>query len=266
MKGRVRRSAPIPSLEPVVNRKFVEVEMVEYRTGLKQGLALTILAACCSLAACGGGGDSATAATADTALNPDPVAATAPAPGPTTSVSTAALALSGTPSGSAKVGVAYSFTPALQPVDAAATFSVTNKPSWANFSIATGELSGTPAASDLGTHPNIVITANTGGTSATLASFSIDVTESSTVGSATLSWVPPTSHTDGSSLSNLGGYNIYYGGSAETMTNKIQVTNPGLTAYVVGGLGAGTHFFGITAYSTAGSESDLAVVGSKTIM
>jgi hypothetical protein len=46
----------------------------------------------------------------------------------------------------------------------------------------------------------------------------------------------------------------------------IQVSNPGITLYVVDNLAAGTHYFAVTAYNTAGAESDRSAVGSKTIM
>ncbi|MEP7311180.1 MAG: fibronectin type III domain-containing protein, partial [Pseudomonadota bacterium] len=88
----------------------------------------------------------------------------------------------------------------------------------------------------------------------------------SNFGTASLSWTPPTAHTDGSQISNLAGYNIYYGTSSATMTNKIQITNPGLTAYTVADLASGTYYFGITAYTAAGTESDISAVGSKTII
>jgi hypothetical protein len=84
-------------------------------------------------------------------------------------------------------------------------------------------------------------------------------------GAATLSWTPPTQNTDGSSVTNLAGYNIYYGTSPEDLTTKIQVTNAGLTAYTVADLGAGTYYFSVSAYTANGVESAPSAVGSKTI-
>ena len=66
-------------------------------------------------------------------------------------------------------------------------------------------------------------------------------------------------------LGNLAGYRIYYGTNANALSSTIQVTNPGLTNYVIGNLGAGTHYFGIAAYTTDGVESAMSVIGSKTI-
>jgi hypothetical protein len=144
-------------------------------------------------------------------------------------------------------------------------FSISNKPGWASFSTADGTLSGTPAATDLGDFNAIVISVADGAQTASLASFKISVAAGNS-GSATLSWTPPTQNTDDTTITNLGGYNIYYGSDATAMNNKIQVTNPGLTSYTITGLGAGTHYFGITAYTTNGVESDLSGVGSASIM
>jgi hypothetical protein len=210
------------------------------------------------LSACGGG--EATVATAGASSGTDPVAAAAAG-----SSSATGLTISGTPLTSIAAGRAYGFTPTVTQT-AGVSFSISNKPAWATFNTVTGALGGTPTDANIGTTAGIVITANNAATSATLAAFSLAVTQATaSVGAASLSWNPPTQNTDGSSVSNLGGYNIYYGTSAESLTNKIQVSNAGLTAYTVSNLDSGTYFFGISAYTTSGAESDVAVVGSKTI-
>ncbi|MET0291173.1 MAG: fibronectin type III domain-containing protein [Steroidobacteraceae bacterium] len=84
-----------------------------------------------------------------------------------------------------------------------------------------------------------------------------------TTGSATLSWTPPTQNTDGSSLANLAGYRIYYGTKADALNQQIQVTNPGLTAYTVSNLDAGTYYFAVAAYTADGVEGAPSSVGSK---
>lgn len=58
----------------------------------------------------------------------------------------------------------------------AASFSISNKPSWASFDVATGALTGTPKASDAGVYQDIVITATNVSGSASLPPFSITVT------------------------------------------------------------------------------------------
>lgn len=84
--------------------------------------------------------------------------------------------ISGTPASNATVGQTYSFVPtASDPDGDAITFSVVNKPTWAAFSTATGRLSGTPAASHVGTYNNIVIRVSDGRTTTSLPAFSIRV-------------------------------------------------------------------------------------------
>jgi hypothetical protein len=74
-------------------------------------------------------------------------------------------------------------------------------------------------------------------------------------GTATLDWTPPTENSDGSSLTNLAGYTVYYGTSADSLTHSVKVSNPGLTAYTVSNLPSGTWYFAVTSYSSAGVES-----------
>ncbi len=163
------------------------------------------------------------------------------------------------------VGVAYNFAPsATDPAGGALTYSVQNLPAWAKFSAATGELSGTPAAASVGTFSNIVISVSDGTRSAALPAFSIAVTQSAD-GSATLSWAPPTENTDGSALSDLAGYWIYYGTSPTALTQSVQVTNPGLATYVVGNLSPGTWYFSVVAYTSVSTQSAQSAVASKTI-
>ena len=75
-----------------------------------------------------------------------------------------------------QVGKSYTFQPSASDPDGnPLTFSISNKPSWASFSATTGRLSGTPAASNVGTFANIVISVSDGQASASLQSFSIAV-------------------------------------------------------------------------------------------
>lgn len=100
------------------------------------------------------------------------------------------------------------------------------------------------------------------------SSSSPPVTSSSpapTVGAATLSWTAPDQNTDGSALTNLAGYRIYYGTSANDLDQVISISNVGITAYVVDDLTAGTYYFSIRAYTSAGTESSLSNVVSDTI-
>jgi hypothetical protein len=84
-------------------------------------------------------------------------------------------------------------------------------------------------------------------------------------GTATLDWTPPTENTDGSVLTNLAGYTVYYGTSPSDLTQSVKVTNPGLTAYTLSNLPSGTWYFTVTSYSSAGFESTRSGVVSTTI-
>ena len=153
------------------------------------------------------------------------------------------------------MGTAYSFRPnASDPDSDPLTFSITNPPSWATFSPATGQLSGTPAAANVGTSALITIKVSDGKTSTVLPPFVITVSGGSN-GSVTLAWAPPQLNTDGSALVNLAGYRIIYGTSPTALTQTIQVPNPGLATYMVEALTPGTWYFSIKSYNSTGGES-----------
>ena len=98
-----------------------------------------------------------------------------------------------------------------------------------------------------------------GTTTVSLPAFAIAVTE---VGakSATLSWKPPTVNSNGSALTNLAGYRIYYGTSATSLTHSITINSVGVTTDVVTDLSPGTYYFALMAFNTAGTESKLSNV------
>lgn len=88
-----------------------------------------------------------------------------------------APSISGSPDGSVDQDQSYRFTPAANDIDAneTLTFSIDNKPSWAQFDSATGTLSGTPGNADVGGQSNIIISVSDGEASAQLNAFSITV-------------------------------------------------------------------------------------------
>jgi hypothetical protein len=180
------------------------------------------------------------------------------------SSSNTAPVISGSPASRVDVNTAYSFRPTASDANGdALTFAISGQPSWASFNTSTGQLSGAPSTSHVGTFANIVISVSDGKTTASLPAFSIDVTQAS-LGSATLSWSAPTQNTDGTTLTNLAGYRIVYGASASAMSQSIQISNAGVTTYVLD-LMPGTYFFAIKAYSSAGAESDASNVVSKVV-
>lgn len=173
--------------------------------------------------------------------------------------------ISGTPTTSIKAGSAYSFTPSASDANGdSLTFTITNKPSWATFSASTGRLSGTPTAAQVGTYSNIVIKVSDGQASASLAAFSISVTATAN-GTASLSWTPPTRNTDGTTLTNLSGYRIYYGTSSGSLNQTVQVNNPSVSTYVIENLSPATYYFAVKSLTSSGAESSLSNVASKTV-
>ena len=183
------------------------------------------------------------------------------------STSNRAPVLSGTPSTSVVAGNAYAFRPTgSDPEGRTLTWSISNRPAWATFSTATGALTGTPTATNVGTYSNIVISASDGTNRTSLPAFSIAVNSVGTsTGSATLSWTPPTLNTNGTALTNLAGYRIYYGTSPSTLTRTVTLSNAGLTRYVISDLSAATWYFSIRAYTSTGAESTNSNTVSKVV-
>ncbi|MEI5637740.1 MULTISPECIES: Ig-like domain-containing protein [unclassified Pseudoalteromonas] len=85
--------------------------------------------------------------------------------------------LSGSPDTSVDEDSVYDFTPTLTDPDSddTHTYSIVNKPDWAEFDTQTGQLTGTPEDSDVGTTSDIEISVTDGTDSDTLAAFSIEV-------------------------------------------------------------------------------------------
>ena len=163
--------------------------------------------------------------------------------------------IAGTPATEAVVGTEYSFTPTATDADNdTLTFSISGRPAWAAFDSATGRLSGTPAAGDVGSYNGIVISVDDGTDTADLAPFSISVTASAT-GSITVSWTAPTENDDGSPLTDLAGYKIYYGTEPGNYTTRVDVDSAGVTTWVIDELPAGTYYLAATSVNGIGVES-----------
>lgn len=82
---------------------------------------------------------------------------------------------------------------------------------------------------------------------------------------AQLSWTPPTQNTDGSPLTDLGGYTIYYGPSAGNYLSQQDVPDETATGATVTDLTEGTWYFAVTAYDTSANESALSNEASDTV-
>jgi hypothetical protein len=173
--------------------------------------------------------------------------------------------ISGAPAATVAAGRAYSFTPtASDPDGQRLTFTIANKPGWASFDAASGRLYGTPADANVGTYSSIQISVTDGQYSATLPAFSIAVQKSSS-GTATLSWVAPTTNVDGTPVTNLGGYRIAYGQTPSNLAQSLDIPSAVVTSAVIENLAAGTWYFAVKAYTTANVESDLSNLAQKTV-
>ena len=84
-------------------------------------------------------------------------------------------------------------------------------------------------------------------------------------GTATLSWVAPQTKADGSALSDLAGYRIYYGTSSGSYTESVTISDPSATTYTLQNLSASTYYFVLRAYDTTNAESASSAEVSKTI-
>ena len=167
----------------------------------------------------------------------------------------AAPQISGAPPRVAVMSDAYAFRPSASDGDGdPLTFSIRNKPSWASFDTATGKLDGIPQFGDVGNYDGIEISVSDGIATASLAPFSIAVSQDA-LGAVTLEWLPPQANTDGSNASDLAGYVIYWGTEPGSYTRSVSVNNPGLTSYVVENLAPGTYEFVATSYNASGVES-----------
>jgi hypothetical protein len=120
-------------------------------------------------------------------------------------------------------------------------------------------LSGTPAAGDAGTYGIIVISATDGIDTVSLPAFSIrvDAAPAAQAGSFTLNWTAPATRADGTplSLADIDGYRIYYGDSAGSYPNSVNIADGTAQTATVTGVPAGTHYVVMTTYDVGGRES-----------
>lgn len=72
-------------------------------------------------------------------------------------------------------------------------------------------------------------------------------------GSVSLSWYAPAYNEDGSPLTDLGGYKIYYGTTSQDYTSQVNVGL--LTSCTISNLPEGMYYFALVAYDKSGNES-----------
>jgi hypothetical protein len=118
---------------------------------------------------------------------------------------------------------------------------------------ASGGWSGTKAAS--GSQTQTTINASTNYT----------LTCSWGTGSSSVSWTAPTANTDGSTLTNLAGFRVYYGTSSTALSSSTTVSDVTRRSATVSSLAPGTWYFAVRAFNTAGVESANSNVATKTV-
>jgi hypothetical protein len=82
---------------------------------------------------------------------------------------------------------------------------------------------------------------------------------------ALLSWKPPTTNTNGTEVTALSGYHIYYGTQEKDLNKSVAVSGATHTSYEIAGLTEGTWYFAVTADARDGTEGPRSAIGSKTI-
>lgn len=218
---------------------------------------LLVLTACCSLAAgCRGHGESSPEKLLDTTA---PIASAAPSRD-TASTPTQPVTIDGAPQKSVLVGELFEFAPVASSLGRdPLQFSIANRPRWAAFDAATGRLSGKPTQEDVGTYENVRISVSSGRAGATLPAFSLQVTDVAT-GHAVVSWEAPADNVDGSPLTGLAGFRVYYGKRADQLTSRLDIANAGVASVVIGDLSPATWYFAVAAYSRDHVEGELSEV------
>jgi len=87
-------------------------------------------------------------------------------------------------------------------------------------------------------------------------------------GNIALSWTPPTTNTDGTALTDLAGYKIYYGATPDSLRSSILIDENGITDYQANLLNidlssSNTYYFGIVAFNSLGVESAISNIIRK---
>ncbi len=97
-------------------------------------------------------------------------------------------------------------------------------------------------------------------------STNINVSLNASYGVATVSWTAPTQNTDDSALTDLTGFKIYYGTSANNLTNSVTIDSSTTTTKIIGNLNIQqTYYFAVVAINALGIESEQSTIASKLI-
>jgi serine protease len=84
-------------------------------------------------------------------------------------------------------------------------------------------------------------------------------------GSARVSWVPPTANTDGSALTNLAGFRVYYSTSNTSFTQSSTVNDMAASTTTISSLAPATWYFKVRALNSSQVESADSNIASKAV-
>jgi hypothetical protein len=85
------------------------------------------------------------------------------------------------------------------------------------------------------------------------------------VGTATLAWAAPQANADGTALTDLAGFRVYYGTSHGVYSQSVTISSPTTLRYTIQNLSAGTYYMVVKAFDTSNIESAASTEVSKTI-
>ena len=84
-------------------------------------------------------------------------------------------------------------------------------------------------------------------------------------GVANLVWSVPSTNTDGTPLTDLAGYHIYYGRAPDSLNQVIVIRDPYTIHYSVTHLARGSWYFRLTSINSSGNESPMTPIVSYTV-
>jgi hypothetical protein len=116
----------------------------------------------------------------------------------------------------------------------------------------------------------LALTSHVDGTLATAVFSNVQIGTASSppppsTGSATLTWQRPLTNTDGSPLTNLAGYKVYWGTASGVYQEQRVINNAGATTSIVDNLAPGRWYFAVSALSASGAESQKSNQATKLI-
>jgi hypothetical protein len=80
-----------------------------------------------------------------------------------------------------------------------------------------------------------------------------------------VAWTVPLFNTDGTALTDIAGYRVYYGTSPTNLPQSVPISGAGITSHVITGLAAGTYYFAVATVDSVGTVSTVSNPAAKTV-